>query len=45
MRFQHWFMRLSVAAALMWRYFRRGGGLRMLRMMNKPMSGSGHAHA
>jgi uncharacterized protein len=34
---------LSVAAALVYRYFRRGGGLPMLRMMNKPMSAE-HAH-
>ncbi len=45
---------LALAAALVWRYFRRGGGLKMLRMMNKPMGGGapggepsqhGHAHA
>jgi uncharacterized protein len=36
---------LLLAAALIWRYFRRGGGLAMLRMMNKPI-GEGHqAHA
>jgi len=28
---------LAVAAMLVWRYFRRGGGLPMLRMMNEPM--------
>jgi uncharacterized protein len=28
---------LAVAAVLVWRYFRRGGGLPMLRMMNEPM--------
>jgi len=28
---------------LLWRYFRHGGGLRMMRMMNKPMP-DGHAH-
>jgi uncharacterized membrane protein YraQ (UPF0718 family) len=28
---------LALAAALVWRYFRRGGGLAMLRMMNRPM--------
>ncbi len=28
---------LAVAAVLVWRYFRRGGGLAMLRMMNAPM--------
>jgi uncharacterized protein len=27
---------LVVAAALLWRYFRRGGGIAMLRMMNTP---------
>src|SRR3989475_10010660 len=32
---------LAVAAALVWRYFRRGGGLAMLRMMNRPMA---HGH-
>jgi len=36
---------LALAAALIWRYFRRGGGVRMLKMMNKPMApGAGHAH-
>jgi hypothetical protein len=29
------------AALLIWRYFRRGGGLPMLRMMNRPME---HGH-
>src|SRR3989449_2897462 len=33
---------LAVGALLVWRYFRRGGGLRMLKMMNTPMA---HAHA
>jgi uncharacterized membrane protein YraQ (UPF0718 family) len=28
---------LALAAALVWRYFRRGGGTAMLRMMNRPM--------
>ena len=28
---------LALAAVLVWRYFRRGGGLAMLRMMNRPM--------
>jgi hypothetical protein len=31
-----------------WRYFWRGGGLRMLTMMNAPMAhehGQGHGHA
>jgi len=33
------------AAALVWRYFRRGGGLPMLRMMNRPMAHDhGHEH-
>ena len=27
---------LALATALVWRYFRRGGGLSMLRMMNRP---------
>src|SRR5207302_822667 len=27
---------LALAAVLVWRYFRRGGGLAMLRMMNRP---------
>src|SRR6267142_2853523 len=34
---------LGLAAALIYRYFRRGGGVAMLRMMNKPMSAE-HAH-
>jgi uncharacterized membrane protein YraQ (UPF0718 family) len=34
---------LSLAAVLVWRYFRRGGGLPMLRMMNAP-AGDGHGH-
>jgi uncharacterized membrane protein YraQ (UPF0718 family) len=44
---------LLIAALLVWRYFRRGGGWAMLKMMNKPMSDDhdrhqrqhGHAHA
>src|SRR5438874_1186789 len=38
---------LLLAAALVWRYFRRGGGLAMLRMMDTPMGHDhrGHAHA
>jgi uncharacterized membrane protein YraQ (UPF0718 family) len=38
---------LGLAAALIYRYFRRGGGVAMLRMMNKPMSAehAHHAHA
>jgi uncharacterized membrane protein YraQ (UPF0718 family) len=35
---------LGLAAALIYRYFRRGGGVAMLRMMNKPMSAEHHAH-
>jgi len=34
---------LALAALLVWRYFRRGGGLPMLKMMNKPM-GDEHDH-
>jgi uncharacterized membrane protein YraQ (UPF0718 family) len=34
-----------LATGLVSRYFRRGGGLAMLRMMNKPMPASHHAHA
>jgi uncharacterized membrane protein YraQ (UPF0718 family) len=38
-------MFLGLAAVLIWRYFRHGGGVRMLKMMNKPMAhGPGHAH-
>jgi len=33
---------LALGAVLVWRYFTRGGGLRMLRMMNTPMA---HEHA
>jgi hypothetical protein len=37
---------LALAALLVWRYFRHGGGLRMLRMMDKPMRhGAAHGHA
>ena len=35
---------LALAAMLVYRYFRRGGGVAMLRMMNKPMSAE-HAHS
>jgi uncharacterized membrane protein YraQ (UPF0718 family) len=40
---------LALAAVLVWRYFRHGGGVRMLRMMNRPMehgdaAAHGHAH-
>ncbi len=34
---------LSVAAVLIWRYFRRGGGWPMLKMMNEPMTEHDHA--
>ena len=35
---------LGLAALLTWRYFRHGGGVRMLKMMDKPMRhGPGHA--
>src|SRR5262249_34502948 len=34
---------LGLAALLVWRYFRRGGGVSMLRMMNTPME-QGHEH-
>jgi uncharacterized protein len=37
-------MFLGLAAVLIWRYFRHGGGVRMLKMMDKPMThGPGHA--
>jgi uncharacterized protein len=37
---------LAVAALLIWRYFRRGGGWPMLKMMNEPMGEHDHsAHA
>jgi uncharacterized membrane protein YraQ (UPF0718 family) len=39
---------LGIAAVLCWRYFRYGGGVRMLRMMNEPMDqhhGHDHGHA
>jgi uncharacterized membrane protein YraQ (UPF0718 family) len=36
---------LLAAAALLWRYFRRGGGIEMLRMMNRPAAEQAqHAH-
>ena len=35
---------LNLAALLIWRYFHRGGGMRMLRMMNAPIAHE-HAHA
>ncbi|HEY3086734.1 MAG TPA: permease, partial [Jatrophihabitantaceae bacterium] len=34
---------LALAAVLVWRYFRRGGGIAMLRLMNAP-AGSTHDH-
>ncbi len=34
---------LAVAGLLLWRYFRRGGGWPMLRMMNEPMDAHTHA--
>ena len=36
---------LLLAAALVWRYFRRGGGLAMLRHMSRPAGEHEHAHA
>jgi len=36
---------LIVAAALVWRYFRKGGGWSMLKMMNEPMHDHDHGHA
>ncbi len=37
---------LALGAVLAWRYFRHGGGLRMLRMMDAPTKhGSAHEHA
>jgi len=35
---------LFVAAALTWRYFRRGGGWAMLKMMDAPMDEHAHHH-
>ena len=35
---------LALAAVLVWRYFRRGGGLSMLKMMNEPAHAHGHDH-
>jgi uncharacterized membrane protein YraQ (UPF0718 family) len=35
---------LLLAAALVWRYFRRGGGWEMLRLMNEPGAAAEHAH-
>jgi uncharacterized membrane protein YraQ (UPF0718 family) len=36
---------LLLAALLVWRYFRRGGGWAMLRVMNEPMADHSHHHA
>jgi uncharacterized protein len=36
---------LIVAAALVWRYFRRGGGWSMLKSMNTPLGEHAHHHA
>ncbi|MHB8650383.1 MAG: permease [Gaiellaceae bacterium] len=36
---------LSLAAVLLWRYFRRGGGMKMLKMMSKPLAAGEHGHA
>jgi uncharacterized membrane protein YraQ (UPF0718 family) len=36
---------LLLAAVLLVRYFRKGGGIAMLRMMNEPMPEGGHGHA
>jgi uncharacterized protein len=36
---------LSLAAVLVWRYFRHGGGWSMLKMMNEPMDHHHHEHA
>ena len=35
---------VTLAAGLVWRYFRRGGGLEMLRTMNEPLDEEHHAH-
>jgi hypothetical protein len=35
---------LALAAVLVIRYFRRGGGLAMLRVMNTPLVTQGHGH-
>jgi uncharacterized membrane protein YraQ (UPF0718 family) len=35
---------LAVAAVLVWRYFRQGGGWPMLKMMNEPMGDEAHQH-
>jgi uncharacterized membrane protein YraQ (UPF0718 family) len=35
---------LLLAAALVWRYFRLGGGWAMLKLMNEPLEAGQHAH-
>jgi uncharacterized membrane protein YraQ (UPF0718 family) len=35
---------LLLAATLVWRYFRRGGGWAMLKLMNEPIAEGDHAH-
>src|SRR5213080_4933116 len=35
---------LAVGAVLVWRYFRRGGGWAMLKLMNEPIGEGEHAH-
>ena len=35
---------LLLAATLVWRYFRRGGGWAMLKLMNEPIEAGQHAH-
>src|SRR5207244_2734458 len=35
---------LPLAAVLVWRYFRRGGGWAMLKLMNVPIEAGQHAH-
>jgi len=39
------FVFLLLAGALIWRYFRRGGGWAMLRQMNAPLGDAPHVHA
>jgi len=36
---------LLLAATLVWRYFRRGGGWAMLKVMNEPIGEGHHAHS
>jgi hypothetical protein len=35
---------LLVGASLVWRYFRRGGGMAMLKMMDTPIDEHAHHH-